>query len=338
MRKYLFIGLITFGFFVYSISVFGAGGGGGGSVPSCTEDLWSCTNWSQCGDNGIQTRVCSFSFDCYSADTPKPQESQTCTPPAPPVPPATEQTPSPSPTPTPTSQTTAPSCTKDVFTCGNWSSSCDANGRENRTCRLTSDCPSAQTPPPSSSRACQTLQCANKATLRERIFCRLNLAPAGVARELELQYLPEGCKAETGEEQKECINIYRSFQPCWGKKVGEERFACARSVLKLGLSISEEAKLCQGKTGLQQAECKKDLKEKVLYMITFRFYDLEIRVEELANRGADLNTIADFETIIETKKQEFYQAVNDQERMRIILDVRKAWQDFVNIVKKQVKP
>lgn len=142
---------------------------------------------------------------------------------------------------------------------------------------------------------------------------------------------------ETGDERQECIERYKSFQPCWNVKEGQERFSCARSVLKLGPVLSEQVKLCQDKTGNDQVACKEDLKEKVLYMIVFRFYDLETRAEALADRGASIDDIADFETIIELKKQEFYKADNNAERLKIINDVRNAWRDFVNKVRKQVK-
>ncbi|PIP60914.1 hypothetical protein COX00_00620, partial [Candidatus Uhrbacteria bacterium CG22_combo_CG10-13_8_21_14_all_47_17] len=154
---------------------------------------------------------------------------------------------------------------------------------------------------------------------------------------LELQYLPEACRVKTGTEQKACIGRYKSFQPCWNAKEGDERFSCARNVLKLGPLVSDEAKTCQGKKGSEQVACKAALKEKVLYMIAFRFYDLETRAEELGNRGADLNEIADFETIIELKKQAFDKAPTNDERRQIILDVRKAWQEFINKVKDQIK-
>lgn len=313
--------------FLISQAVFAVGGGGGGSVPSCNADQWDCTGWSQCSSAGIQTRVCTLSYDCPTASTPKPSETQSCTPPSPPPPSLqTEQ-----------EKAKTPSCTKDSWTCGNWSASCDIYGREQRSCKLSFDCPNVQTPPPPETRPCQKIQCGNKPTLSERIFCRLNLAPAGAARELELQYLPEACRVKTGEKQKDCIKLYKSFQPCWSVKEGEERFSCARSVLKLGPVISEEVKTCQGKTGADQVACKNQIKEKVLYMIAFRFYDLETRAEELGNRGADLRAIADFETTVELKKQEFDKAQTNAERRQIILDVRQAWQEFINKVKNQVK-
>lgn len=297
-------------------------------MPSCSADTWDCTGWSQCSSNGTQTRICSLTYDCPTANTPKPSESQSCTPPvllpptAPPPPQSTQST---------------PSCTKDIWTCGNWSASCDTYGREHRTCALSVDCPTIQTPPPPDAQSCQKLQCGNKPTLRERISCRLNLAPAGAARDLELQYLPEACRVKTDTEQKKCIDLYKSFQPCWSSPQGEQRFLCARNVLKLGPVISDEVKTCQGKTGADQVACKAQVKERVLYMIAFRFYDLETRAEELGNRGVDLNAIADFETTIEVKKQALDKASTNAERKQIIFDVRAAWQEFVNKVKDQVQ-
>ncbi|PIR92425.1 hypothetical protein COU01_01800 [Candidatus Falkowbacteria bacterium CG10_big_fil_rev_8_21_14_0_10_44_15] len=332
MRKEIFIFIFTFVLIgaglLASPTVFAVGGGGGGSVPSCNADNWDCTGWSQCGSNGTQTRICSLTYDCPTVSTPKPSESQSCTPPAP--------KPSAKPQPQQTEPKT-PSCTKDTWTCSTWSQSCDIYGREQRTCQLSFDCPNIETPPPPESQACEKLQCGNKSTLRDRVSCRLNLAPAGAARDLEIQYLPEACRVKTGAEQKECVGRYKSFQPCWNAKEGDERFSCARNVLKLGPLVSDEVKTCQGKKGRDQVACKIALKEKVLYMIAFRFYDLETRAEELGNRGADLNAIADFETIVELKKQAFDKASINAERRQIILDVRKAWQEFISKVKDQIK-
>lgn len=329
MRRVITAIILIGASFLISQAVFAVGGGGGGSVPSCNADQWDCTGWSQCSSGGTQTRICGLTYDCPTVSTPKPPESQSCTPP----------TPSPSPIQTPIEKVepTTPFCTKDSWTCGAWSASCDIYGREHRTCQLSFDCSKVETPPPPESQSCQKIQCGNKSTLRDRISCRLNLAPAGAARDLEIQYLPEACRVKSGNEQKSCINLYKSFNPCWSAKEGEQRFSCARNVLKLGPVISDEVKICQGKKGANQVVCKNQLKEKVLYMITFRFYDLETRAEELGNRGADLNAIADFETIIELKKQAFDRASTSANRKQIILDVRSAWQDFVNKIKDQVK-
>lgn len=328
MRKIIFTFVLIGAGLLASSAVFAVGGGGGGSVPSCSADNWNCTGWSQCGANGTQTRICTLTYDCPTANTPKPSETQSCTPPPPP--------PSAQPSQKKTENKT-PTCTKDVWTCGAWGTTCDIYGREQRTCQLSFDCPNVETPPPPESQSCQKIQCGNKSSLHDRISCRLNLAPAGAARDLELQYLPEACRVKTGDEQKACIGRYKSFQPCWNTKEGEQRFSCARNVLKLGPVISEEVKTCQGKKSVDQVVCKNQLKERVLYMIAFRFYDLETRAEELGNRGADLNTIADFETTIELKKQAFDKAITNTDRKQIILDIRQAWQEFINKAKDQIK-
>ena len=54
-----------------------AGGGGGGFIPTCTEN-WSCTEWSACSEEGIQTRVCRDLNNCGTTKN-KPAETQTCT-------------------------------------------------------------------------------------------------------------------------------------------------------------------------------------------------------------------------------------------------------------------
>ncbi|MBI4993195.1 MAG: hypothetical protein HZC26_03625 [Candidatus Magasanikbacteria bacterium] len=99
MRKEIFI--FTFVFIgvglLASPAVFAVGGGGGGSVPSCNADNWDCTGWSQCGSNGTQTRICSLTYDCPTANTPKPSESQSCTPPKASSPTATPPAEQPSP-------------------------------------------------------------------------------------------------------------------------------------------------------------------------------------------------------------------------------------------------
>lgn len=139
------------------------------------------------------------------------------------------------------------------------------------------------------------------------------------------------------KEKKECIQRYKSFQPCWNLPAGEGRFACAQKVLKLSQNpLASQINNC--KTASNSLICMNDLREKVLYMIKFRFYDLEQRVEDLYYKGVNNSDIADFDTKVETKKQEFDLATTNDQRRQIILDVRKAWQDFINKVKDQVKP
>lgn len=331
----LLIGIFVIGFSIYS-SVFAVGGGAGGSVPTCTEDVWTCGEWSTCSAAGKQTRNCQLSFDCETASTPSPAVEGACTPATPPAPvPPSDNPQGPE---SPQNSGKSESCTEDVWTCSSWSKACDVNGNQNRTCRLTSDCPAADTPPPLTQQKCDHLQCGAKPELHDRIACRLNLAPAGIARELQLQYLPEECRAMASDKDKEvCEERYKSYESCWNLPAGESRFQCARSVLKLGPLVSDEVKTCQGKTGTARVACENEVKDKVFSMVKFRFYDLEQRAEKLGERGADLGAIADLETLIEQKKQAFDRATSLAERRQIILDVRQAWQAFISKVKDQVK-
>lgn len=322
---YYLISAILFSLFA-ATSVFAIGSGSGGSPPACAQSTWTCADWSSCSTSGTQTRNCTLTFSCPTANTPEPATTQSCTPP--PQPPAAPQVTTPP----------KPACTSSKWECGAWSATCDIYGQGHRVCRLVADCPASPTPSPVTSQACARLQCGDKTTLHDRIACRLNLAPEGAAQELKIQYLPEECRATADKTEKsECIARYKSYAPCWNLPAGESRFACSRQVLNLGQSTANAVKLCKEKTGQDRASCEQTLKEKVLYSIKFRFYDLEQRAEDLARRGADLGAVADLETAIETKKQEFDAAKTQDDLRQIILDVRSAWQDFINKVKDQVK-
>ncbi|RJP43650.1 hypothetical protein C4587_02835 [Candidatus Parcubacteria bacterium] len=173
------------------------------------------------------------------------------------------------------------------------------------------------------------LRCGNKAALRERVACRLGLSETELRTELEIQYLPEECRALGADSRQSCVAQYRAFQPCWQMPLGPGRVACGRQVLKLGPVISEEVKICRGKTGTEQAICKADLRERVFSMIKFRFYELEERAEEILENAENKKPLEDFQVLIETKKQEFNAAGSKEERRQIILDVRSGWQKFV---------
>lgn len=182
---------------------------------------------------------------------------------------------------------------------------------------------------------CERLQCGDKATLRERIFCRLNLAPAGIARELQIEYLPEACRAKAvGAARNECIRYYKNYQPCWQSTGIRERLQCARGVLKLRENVAEERQACDPKAA---TACRTAIRDKVYDLIKFRFYELEQRAEALGARGAHLDTIADFVTTAEQKKQDFDAATTTAARRQIILDIRQAWQTFMATAKTQIK-
>jgi len=59
-------------------SAAGSGGGGSSKKPTCTEDLWTCTDFGECSSDGMQSRKCTHTVDCASADTTKPSEKESC--------------------------------------------------------------------------------------------------------------------------------------------------------------------------------------------------------------------------------------------------------------------
>lgn len=342
--------------------VWGVGGGSGGSS-SCTEDTWTCGDWSACVAPGNQTRTCTLTFDCPNLDTPRPAGSQTCTVPTPPAAPTpAPETPSPAPTPEPapaaaaiipTTTETAPevkkatppptppsptSCNVDVWTCAEWTP-CDMDGNQKRTCNLTFECPRTDTEQPKLIRRCETLQCGNKENMRDRVLCRLNLSPAGIARELEIEYLPEECRTITDmSKRKTCIDTYKSYKPCWNIPVGDGRIACAKQALKLGPTLSEEIQKCKAiESGTQQTVCLKATKQRVFSLVKFRFYDLEERAEELSDDGVPKELIADFVVFIQQKKQAFNDAPSHADRLKVVAEVRVGWQKFVTAAKKYLK-
>lgn len=99
-------------------------------VPTCTADTWSCDNWGTCSSAGQQTRMCTKTYDCTSANTASPVTSQNCIPPA-------------------------PACTTDTWTCDNWDN-CTISGIQVRRCYKNFDCPIAVTPEPATSQFCES--------------------------------------------------------------------------------------------------------------------------------------------------------------------------------------
>lgn len=152
-------------------------------IPSCTSSDWSCANWGVCSQNSSQTRTCAKISNCQGGVS-SPVISQSCTY-TPPIP-----TPTPTPTSTPPvyqlPQTAKspdqqckdyygtnyiwnnannkciipvapqPSCTEDVWTCGDWNS-CSLSGVQNRSCKKTFDCSSVETAPPVTDQYCVAL-------------------------------------------------------------------------------------------------------------------------------------------------------------------------------------
>ncbi len=114
-------------------------------VETCTEDEWRCGDWNECSVDGKQTRACKLMEDCSLVETPKPTESQSCTPPKEVIPavPGSRQE----------EKISEETCTEDEWRCGDWNE-CSLDGWQSRVCQLTDDCSSVETPQPATQQTC----------------------------------------------------------------------------------------------------------------------------------------------------------------------------------------
>lgn len=348
----VFISILFTPFLPKNIFAAGGGGGGGGGgtppPPPCTEDTWECNDWALCGLAGIQSRICVLSNNCPTVETPKPEESQLCT----------------------------PECTKDTWTCNNWTicslrgqqtrtcsltndcslvetlkpleiqtctpicnedkykcsswSQCRENGHEYRNCTLINNCPEISSLKPKTIQVCAGLRCGQLETLKERITCRLNLSNEELSQEFKILYFPEYCKVEeTQEDKNKCIIFYQKIGPCWEISPGPLRTQCAWKVIGL-TSLNQEKKRCLVQSGENRIICTQKFKDKVEHLLLFHMYELNIQAEALLKRGdVDLEKVATFETFIETKKQELEKTKNIIEWKIIIQEVKEQWQKFI---------
>lgn len=181
------------------------------------------------------------------------------------------------------------------------------------------------------------LKCGNLPTLKERVECRLNLESEELEQELELQYLPEECRALSGNQRGLCIARYKSVQTCWKFSIGNKRISCVKREIKLG-DLQEEKSNCNSKTGEEKSTCIRDLKYKVYNLIKWRFYDLEERAEDFMERGLiDLDSVVEFVSQLEENKKQFNEAISKEERKNTILNVRDEWKVFTQKVKENLK-
>ena len=157
----------------------------------CNADVWQCEDWGACSANGSQARSCSKIFECEFTEDPSPPTSQSCTytPPmctswtysdwsdcqsnstktrsivssspsncsggSPVFTQSCAYTPPQPITPPPVYQPPQLSCTADSWSCGEWNA-CSLSGIQNRSCRKTFDCPSAESAPPAVDQSCES--------------------------------------------------------------------------------------------------------------------------------------------------------------------------------------
>ncbi|TSC56823.1 MAG: hypothetical protein G01um101418_224 [Parcubacteria group bacterium Gr01-1014_18] len=307
----------------------GSGGGGGTVVTpppvACTADTWSCTSFGECSAEGRKTRVCTMTDNCPTAETPKPSESEACTPPAKPL-----ETPKP----TTTTSPVADKCTADEFDCTEFAQ-CGENGKQVRKCVMKKDCAGVTTPKPEEERVCPGLRCGQLDTLEKRVSCRLKLSESELASEFKLLYYPEYCKTgKTDDWKKGCIALYQSFGKCWKMPVGEKRVGCAKEVLSIG-DLNKEKDACIGKKGTEKTACVEAMTKKVKNFVLFNLYELSQKAETLLKQGkATTEQVAAFDVYIETKKQELQTKNTVADWKRIAGEVKAKWAEFVKNVKK----
>ncbi|MEY4744582.1 MAG: hypothetical protein RL272_527 [Candidatus Parcubacteria bacterium] len=280
---------------------------GPAASPRCDRDEWNCSEWGACA-GGARTRVCSLAADCPAIETPKPAESERC-------------------------ETAGKGCTADTWVCEDWPR-CDAKGNQHRDCRLTVDCPEVQTVKPTAYRACPALQCGDLPSLRERVACRMRLEPSGIVREDELRYLPEHCRVAADEAAKTaCIALSRAFGQCLADPSGDARAACATAAAGLGADLKEQTIACKEMDDPAKTDCLVALRKKVYDLVLFRFIDLGRSAEALRKNGVPDDVIVDFSVKVEDAKVAFRAAGTKDDRKKVILDLRSAWQGFLDSAK-----
>jgi hypothetical protein len=230
-------------------------------------------------------------------------------------------------------ETGSTGCSADTWECTDFSA-CTPDGEQQRSCTLAVDCPGVDTLSPDTIQPCDHLQC-DQETLRERVYCRLNLSPEGIRREFEIEYLPEECRTVTNiDARQECVDRYRAYNACWQMSTATDRFTCARQVLEMPTDVSIEAQRCESLTGDLHDQCVRRLQQQVYNLIKFKFYDLEWRAEYLASEGLiDIDTLTGFIVLIVESKTAFNETGSTSQRRAIIQDVRQGWEDFLMAVR-----
>ncbi|GIW66313.1 MAG: hypothetical protein KatS3mg095_0211 [Candidatus Parcubacteria bacterium] len=168
--------------------------------------------------------------------------------------------------------------------------------------------------------------CAKLKTLSERVKCRLSKTEEELSKE---PFLPEECLTLAETKRSQCIKLYKAFNQCFQQESNLD--SCALKVIGLkGSNSSEWVKECQGKKEIQKAQCKQNLRNKVLSYIKFYLYNLSYRLEEVKDKN-NIDKIAEFITLIEKSKQDLNKA-NDKMVSTILDKIDKKWSEVVNTV------
>ena len=178
------------------------------------------------------------------------------------------------------------------------------------------------------------LLCAEYLRLSDRVRCRAKLTPEELARQEQVQYLPEECRAiPVMENRAACIQRYRDVHGCRNLVSAGSRIFCAARVLNYPSAVSLEITACQKITfKSEQAECVLAVRQRIYAMIIFRMAELGVRANELKLSGAPAEQISAFLIAQEQAVVNFSQAETKEHRRAAILGLRSSWQTFVKTV------
>jgi hypothetical protein len=159
------------------------------------------------------------------------------------------------------------------------------------------------------------LKCGGYIGIEDRVRCRLDLR--GDERDEFENFFPEECL--THIDEKACLELYQKVAGCWDNVRCHMRTNCLKEAIAYN-----PARQCSNK------ECRKDQNEKILTYIKLQFYNLEEQAEMLEERGVlEEDQLVDFIVFAELKKQEFNQAKNKGQMLKIINQVRLEWKKLM---------
>lgn len=174
-------------------------------------------------------------------------------------------------------------------------------------------------------------ECYNLPDMLQRIRCRLQETSDQVAKEQAEHYLPEECQAlaDGSIERSDCVARYTSIQPCWSQPIGPQRIACVQNALNID-ALEPVQQYCQN----QDSTCTDTYKKKIYHLITFRFYDLEERVEGWYRDGKlSLDDAVNFVAFIVNSKIQFSAATTKSQHIAVIDSVESRWQNILSTLK-----
>jgi hypothetical protein len=223
----------------------------------------------------------------------------------------------------------ADDCREDIWDCTAWSA-CSVNGEQTRTCTLVETCPNADNDKPLEMMDCEyastlskSLECADLATLKQRIQCRLDLKkdpPSG----LNIAFMPEECSTLFDAASKDaCILRYSNAQSCWNSDS-----TTTDKCLKKQLNLND---LQSRKNACNDASCLATLSDDVDILTKFRIQELQNRAEAMLNKGLISESDAiDIIYYLEQQKLAYNNAPTSADKIRYLENVKDKWIEFID--------